>query len=230
MSGFRNQENSNDVTLNASSVAIGKLAANSGVDIGDVTINNASGGSAVNIQDGGNTITVDGTITANLSATDNTVLDNIDSNTDYGAVVGGGVEATALRVTLANDSTGVVSVDDSGGALTMDTDPQKYEHVFEMDGTATASDNDPGIQGWVHFVGISVPTFTGAATTCRLKIIHTSNGVDFPIFDTTAKAENGIYPFIIDRYVTSDMDIDIILDAAGSGANDDIEVLILYEP
>jgi hypothetical protein len=33
--------------------------ANSGVDIGDVTINNASGASAVNIQDGGNSITVD---------------------------------------------------------------------------------------------------------------------------------------------------------------------------
>jgi hypothetical protein len=33
--------------------------ANSGVDIGDVTINNASGAAAVNIQDGGNTITVD---------------------------------------------------------------------------------------------------------------------------------------------------------------------------
>ena len=40
------------------------LGSNSGVDIGDVTINNASGGSAVNIQDGGNTITVDGAITA----------------------------------------------------------------------------------------------------------------------------------------------------------------------
>lgn len=36
--------------------------ANSGVDIGDVTINNAAGASAVNIQDGGNTITVDGTV------------------------------------------------------------------------------------------------------------------------------------------------------------------------
>ena len=36
-----------------------------GVDIGDVTINNASGASAVNIQDGGNSITVDGTVTAN---------------------------------------------------------------------------------------------------------------------------------------------------------------------
>lgn len=53
----------------------------SGIDIGDVTINNAAGASAVNIQDGGNTITVDGTVTANLSATDNTVLDNIDTNT-----------------------------------------------------------------------------------------------------------------------------------------------------
>jgi hypothetical protein len=39
------------------------LGSNSGVDIGDVTINNASAGSAVNIQDGGNSITVDGTIT-----------------------------------------------------------------------------------------------------------------------------------------------------------------------
>ena len=35
------------------------LGANSGIDIGDVTINNASGASAVNIQDGGNSITVD---------------------------------------------------------------------------------------------------------------------------------------------------------------------------
>lgn len=33
-----------------------------GTDIGDVTINNAAGASAVNIQDGGNTITVDGTV------------------------------------------------------------------------------------------------------------------------------------------------------------------------
>ena len=33
-----------------------------GIDIGDVTINNAAGAAAVNIQDGGNTITVDGTV------------------------------------------------------------------------------------------------------------------------------------------------------------------------
>ena len=40
-----------------------------GVDIGDVTINNAAGASAVNIQDGGNSITVDGTVTANTGLT-----------------------------------------------------------------------------------------------------------------------------------------------------------------
>lgn len=33
---------------------------------------------------------------------------------------GGGTEATALRVTLANDSTGLVSVDDNAGSLTVD--------------------------------------------------------------------------------------------------------------
>jgi hypothetical protein len=66
-------------------------------------------------------ITLDGEeVTVNLGATDNGVLDNIDSNTDYGAVVGGGAEATALRVTLANDSTGVVSIDDGGNTITVD--------------------------------------------------------------------------------------------------------------
>jgi len=36
------------------------------------------------------------------------------------STTGGGAEATALRVTIANDSTGVVSVDDNGGSLTVD--------------------------------------------------------------------------------------------------------------
>lgn len=48
------------------------------------------------------------------------LLTTIDADTGTLAVVGGGVEATALRVTLASDSTGVVSVDDNGGALTVD--------------------------------------------------------------------------------------------------------------
>jgi len=39
----------------------------------------AAGASALPIQDGGNSITVDGTVTANLSATDNAVLDSIQT-------------------------------------------------------------------------------------------------------------------------------------------------------
>jgi hypothetical protein len=49
------------------------LGANSGVDIGDVTVNNAAGAAAVNIQDGGNSITVDGSVT--VSATDLDIRD-----------------------------------------------------------------------------------------------------------------------------------------------------------
>lgn len=49
-------------SLPAGTNAIGKLSANSGVDIGDVTIDNGAGAGAVNIQDGGNSITVDGTV------------------------------------------------------------------------------------------------------------------------------------------------------------------------
>ena len=52
-----------------------------------VTLANDSTG-VISIDDGGNTITVDGTVTANLSSTDNTVLDNIlTKNTEIDAVL-----------------------------------------------------------------------------------------------------------------------------------------------
>ena len=74
------------------------LGANSGVDIGDVTINNASGGSAVNIQDGGNTITVDGTVAATQSGTWN--ITNVS----------GTVSLPTGAATAANQSTEIVSL------------------------------------------------------------------------------------------------------------------------
>jgi hypothetical protein len=46
-------------------------------------------------------------------------------------VSGGGTEATAQRVTIANDSTGLISVDDNGGSLT-------------VDGTVAVSSTTPG--------------------------------------------------------------------------------------
>ena len=80
--------------LPAGTNAIGKLAANDGVDVGDVTINNASGGSAVNIQDGGNSITV-----------------------DY-ATTGSGTATGALRVELPTNGTGVIATVGAVTAIT----------------------------------------------------------------------------------------------------------------
>lgn len=64
--------------------AAGELAvlpsAQPGVDIGDVTINNATGAAAVNIQDGGNSITVDGTVTANAGTNLNTSALALDAH------------------------------------------------------------------------------------------------------------------------------------------------------
>jgi hypothetical protein len=110
-------DNGGSLTVDGTVTAI----AQPGVDIGDVTVNNAAGAAAVNIQDGGNSLTVDGTITANLAAGTNNIGD-VDVLTVPAPLnlVGGGIEAAALRVTIANDSTGVLSVDDNGGSLTVD--------------------------------------------------------------------------------------------------------------
>lgn len=52
-----------------------------GTDIGDVTINNSTGAAAVNIQDGGNTITVDGTVAVtgvSTEAKQDTLIGHVD--------------------------------------------------------------------------------------------------------------------------------------------------------
>jgi hypothetical protein len=62
-------------------------------------------GVAVPVTDNGGSLTVDGSV----------------SISSISGPLGGGTEAIALRVTVANDSTGVLSIDDNGGSLTVDT-------------------------------------------------------------------------------------------------------------
>lgn len=77
----------------------------------------------VPINDNGGSLTVDGSVSlaAAIPAGTNNIGD-VDVLTVPAPlnVTGGGVESGALRVTLANDSTGLVSVDDNGGSLTVD--------------------------------------------------------------------------------------------------------------
>ena len=101
-------------TLQAGSASFGVLGANSGVDIGDVTINNASGVSAVNIQDGGNVITVDGTVAATQSGTWTVGLSAAQTLATVTTV------STVTAVTTLGTITNVVHVDDNAGSLTVD--------------------------------------------------------------------------------------------------------------
>lgn len=65
-------------------------------------------------------VTNAGTFAVQVDGTGLTRLTDIETNTDSLAVVGGGLEATALRVTIASDSTGVISIDDGGNVITVD--------------------------------------------------------------------------------------------------------------
>lgn len=103
------------------------------------------------------TTTITGTV--DLGATDNAVLDNIDADlttiighvdgieallttidadTSNLSVVGGGTEATALRVTIANNSTGVLSIDDNGSTVSIDDGGG----VITVDGTVAVTNSD----------------------------------------------------------------------------------------
>ena len=87
-----------DGTVAATQSGSWTLAANSGVDIGDVTINNAAGASAVNIQDGGNSITVDNGGTFAVQATIAAGATSIAKAEDVGSADADvGVPAMAVR-------------------------------------------------------------------------------------------------------------------------------------
>ena len=164
------------------------LGANSGVDVGDVTINNAAGASAVNIQDGGNAITVDGTVAVSavsgtVAVTQSGTWDEVGIN-DSGnsitvdnaalSVVGGGVELTALRVTVASDSTGVLSVDDNAGSLTVDgTVAVTQSGTWDEVGI-----NDSGNSITVDWAGTAPPIGAGLeATALRVTLATDSTGL-----------------------------------------------------
>jgi hypothetical protein len=174
--------------------------ANSGVDIGDVTINNAAGAAAVNIQDGGNTITVDGTVSANatLSAETTKVIGtvNISAAQTIGTVTSltqmngqaiqmgtGARTAGTQRVTIATDD--VVPASQSGTwtvqpGNTANTTPWLVSKrpaatgglsKFHLVGAATTNlTNIKASAGQVY----AITAFNVAATPIYLKFHNTS--------------------------------------------------------
>lgn len=123
-------------TLPAGTNAIGKLAANDAVDIGDVTVNNAAGASAVNVQDGGNSLTVDGSVA--ISGAVDTELTTADldtgAGTDTRAVVG--LVLAASGGGLLAGTANPVPVSDNAGSLTIDAPVGTPAAARLSDGTA----------------------------------------------------------------------------------------------
>ena len=58
-------------------------------------------------------------------------------------VTGGGTQASALRVTIASDSTGVISIDDNGGSITVDG-TVSVSGTVTVDSELTTDDLDTG--------------------------------------------------------------------------------------
>lgn len=124
-----------DGTDLANVTAAGELnvlaTAQPGVDIGDVTVNNAAGASAVNVQDGGNSLTVDGTVSVSGTVIVDSELTTADLDTGAGndtravvglvlAASGGGLLVGSANPLPVSDNGALLSVDDGAGSLTVD--------------------------------------------------------------------------------------------------------------
>ncbi len=150
-----------------------------GVAATAVRITVASDSDPLSIDDGGGSITIDsatlatevtlGTIdvdTGNIATstasidTDTSTIAGDTTSLDAKIITGGGAEVTAVLVTIANDSTGILTVDDGGGSLT-------------VDGTVAATQS--GTWNITNVSGtISLPT--GAATETTLGTIDVDTG------------------------------------------------------
>lgn len=74
----------------------------------------------LNAGTGGSTLATDDVTDAGGAHYQRVKLTDGTANSETHVHVAGGAEANALRVTIANDSTGLVSVDDNGSSLTVD--------------------------------------------------------------------------------------------------------------
>jgi len=131
-----------------SGAATSALQTQPGVDIGDVTVNNASGGSAVNIQDGGNSITVDGTVAISgttpvsliegVVSSVNSTTANLGANATFTGTAEDVIQYSAICVFVGVDRAGVLNGESS-------TDGTNWDKIESFTVTPTS----PGtVQGF----------------------------------------------------------------------------------
>jgi hypothetical protein len=114
------------------------------------------------------------------------------------STTGSGTEATALRVTLATDSTGVVSVDDNGGSLTVDhaNDGASVMNASSSDGSTALTSTAQAIKGtagsvlgWYIYNPNTVASFVQFYNTAQGSVtVGTTN----PLFMITIPAGSAV--------------------------------------
>jgi len=111
--------------------------------------------------------------------------------------VDGGVEANALRVTIASDSTGVVSVDDNGGSLTVD--------------------------GTVAVTNAGITTIAGAVAGTKMQV----DVITMPTVTETNSGSIKTAVEVIDNAISgSEMQVDVVASLpAGTNNIGDVDVL-----
>jgi len=173
--------------------SIGQVTANAGTNLNTSALALESGGNLATIAGAvsGTEMQVDvvaslptgtnsiGQVTANLSAVDNAVLDQIEVNTSYGDNTGGGTESGSLRVTIANDSTGLVSIDDNGGSLTVDNDG-----TFATQATLSAETTK--VIGTINVAAAQTIATTNTGTFAVQSTLQANSGVDIGDVDVTS--------------------------------------------
>jgi hypothetical protein len=101
---------------------------------------------------------------------------------------GGGTEASALRVTLASDSTGLISVDDNGGSLTIDA-PQ-------LPSSLVSGRLDINVGSWL---GSTVPIVGQKTMANSLPVTMASNQTPVQVIDAGAAGTAPTFFAIYDR-------------------------------
>ena len=166
-----------DIETNTDSLAV----VGNGLSAGALRMTLSSDSTGViGVTDNGGSLTVDGVFwqttqpvsasslplpsgasTSALQTNANSSLTNIETNTDSLAVVGNGLSAGALRMTLSSDSTGVIGVTDNGGSLTVDS-----PELTSIDGKITACNTGACVIAGSVSTDISTVPIVGTHGNC----------------------------------------------------------------
>ena len=199
-----------DDAVNTDGSAVGtKGYAIGGTDGTNFQIASLTSAGLVNVADGSGSLTVDngGTFAVQVDGTALTRLTDIETNTDSCAVVGNGAAATAQRVTIANDSTGILA-----GVTTVTT----VTTCSTLTGSGVA--HDAADSGNPHKIGVKASTslsgLTLVANSDRTDLYGSEDGV---IYTRSIPAHPADYIDATPTTITSSTSDTSCVSAGGAG-------------